>query len=60
MFTRVGVETKVKVIPWAVHAGRAAAGEFSVMLSSWGANTGETSNPLSATVAMRDRLSSAP
>jgi peptide/nickel transport system substrate-binding protein len=55
MLTRVGIDTKVEVMPWAVYAGRAAAGEFSVFLASWGVNTGETSNPLSATAATQDK-----
>jgi peptide/nickel transport system substrate-binding protein len=51
MFTRIGVETRVEVMPWSVFAGRSAAREFSVALIGWGVNTGETSNPLSALVA---------
>ena len=49
MFTRVGVDTRVEVMPWSVYANKAA--DFSVFLSSWGVNTGETSNPLSAICA---------
>ena len=55
MFNRVGIETKVEVMPWAVYAGRSVNGDFSVFLASWGVNTGETSNPLSATVATQDK-----
>jgi peptide/nickel transport system substrate-binding protein len=55
MLTRVGIETKVEVMPWTVYAGRNVAGEFSVFLASWGVNTGETSNPLSAIVATQDK-----
>ncbi len=55
MLTRVGIETKVEVMPWAVYAGRSANGDFSVFLASWGVNTGETSNPLSATAATQDK-----
>ena len=55
MLTRVGIETKVEVMPWAVYSGRTVAGDFSVFLASWGVNTGETSNPLSATVATPDK-----
>ena len=55
MFTRIGIETRVEVMPWTVYSGRSAGGEFSVFLASWGVNTGETSNPLSALVATRDK-----
>lgn len=53
MFTRVGVETKVEVMPWSVYANK--GGEFSMFLASWGVNTGETSNPLSAICATPDK-----
>ncbi len=52
MFSRVGVETAVDVMPWNVYANKGA--DFSVFLSSWGVNTGETSNPLSAICATPD------
>ena len=51
MFTRVGVETKVEVMPWTIYAGRSAGRDFSMFLASWGVNTGETGNPLSSIVA---------
>lgn len=51
MFTRIGVETKVEVMPWSVYANKSNAHEFAVNLSSWGVNTGETSNPLLALTA---------
>lgn len=51
MFTRVGVDTRVEVMPWSVYANRSSRNEFSVFLMSWGVNTGETSNPLTAVVA---------
>lgn len=53
MFTRIGVETRVDVMPWSVYAGRNA--DFSVFLTAWGVNTGETSNPLSAICATPDK-----
>lgn len=53
MFTRIGIETKVDVMPWSVYAGRNA--DFSVFLTAWGVNTGETSNPLSAICATQDK-----
>ncbi|WP_342364351.1 ABC transporter substrate-binding protein [Terrarubrum flagellatum] len=51
MFTRIGVETKVEVMPWSVYSTKSTAHEFAVNLSSWGVNTGETSNPLLAVSA---------
>ena len=54
MFTRIGIDTKVELMPWTTYAGRSAAGEFSVFLDSWGVNTGETSNPLAAICATPD------
>ncbi|HWK47969.1 MAG TPA: ABC transporter substrate-binding protein [Stellaceae bacterium] len=51
MFTRIGVETRVEVMPWAVYLKRSDAHDFSVALDSWGVNTGETSNPMTALVA---------
>lgn len=51
MFSRIGVQTTVEVMPWSVYSGRNANAEFSLSLSSWGVNTGETSNPITATVS---------
>jgi peptide/nickel transport system substrate-binding protein len=51
MFTRIGVQTTVDVMPWSVYAAKNNTGELALSLSSWGVNTGETSNPISATVA---------
>ncbi|MGJ4929175.1 ABC transporter substrate-binding protein [Bradyrhizobium sp. HKCCYLS2038] len=54
MFSRVGVVSAVDVMPWSVYSARNNKGEFSLSLSAWGTNTGETSNPMSATVATRN------
>jgi len=43
------------VMPWSVYSGKNPQGEFSMSLSAWGVNTGETSNPLKALVATYDR-----
>lgn len=48
MLTRIGIVSKVEVMPWAVYSGKSANAEFSFALGSWGVNTGETSNPLVA------------
>ncbi|WP_158742950.1 ABC transporter substrate-binding protein [Acidisphaera sp. L21] len=55
MFSRIGIETRAEVMPWSVYASKSGTNNFSVMLSSWGVNTGETSNPLSSLVATQDR-----
>jgi peptide/nickel transport system substrate-binding protein len=54
MFTRIGIDAKVEVMPWSVYATRSSNGEFSVALNSWGVNTGETSNPMVALLATID------
>ncbi len=54
MFTRIGLDTRVETMPWAVYTGRAHNRDFSMFLVAWGVNTGETSNPLSALVATVD------
>lgn len=57
MLVRIGIETKVEVMPWSVYAGRNTNGDFSMALNAWGVNTGETSNPLGAIIATADRAS---
>jgi peptide/nickel transport system substrate-binding protein len=54
MFTRIGIETSVEVMPWSVYSDKADAHEFSINLDSWGVNTGETSNPLTAIIATQN------
>lgn len=55
MLTRIGIEARAEVMPWSVYSNRNPKGEFSFFLSSWGVNTGETSNPLKAILATYDR-----
>lgn len=55
MFARIGVESRVEVMPWSVYANRVNTNEFSIALNSWGVNTGETSNPMRALVATFDK-----
>jgi peptide/nickel transport system substrate-binding protein len=52
MFTRIGIDARVEVMPWSVYSTR--NNEFSMMLNSWGVNTGETSNPMVALLATYD------
>ncbi|MDQ0327625.1 peptide/nickel transport system substrate-binding protein [Rhodopseudomonas julia] len=54
MFARIGIDTKVEVMPWSMYADKYSDGEYSVFLGSWGVNTGEVSNPAIAIVAGRD------
>ncbi|SJM29250.1 hypothetical protein BQ8482_111180 [Mesorhizobium delmotii] len=39
---------------WSVYADKADAHDFSINLDSWGVNTGETSNPMTALVATQN------
>ncbi|YBV94384.1 ABC transporter substrate-binding protein (plasmid) [Phyllobacteriaceae bacterium JZ32] len=54
MFTRIGIKTKVEVLPWAMYSDAYAKGDYSVFFGSWGVNSGETTNPTVALVATRD------
>jgi peptide/nickel transport system substrate-binding protein len=54
MFTRIGIDARVEVMPWSAYSTRASNGEFSVALNSWGVNTGEASNPMVALLASYD------
>ena len=54
MFSRIGIDTKVEVLPWSVYSNKYSNGEYSLFLGSWGVNTGEVSNPALAIVAGRD------
>ena len=54
MLTRIGIDTKVEVLPWSVYSSKYSDGEYSLFLGSWGVNTGEVSNPAIAIVAGGD------
>jgi len=54
MLARIGIDTKVEVMPWSVYSNNYSDGEYSLFLGSWGVNTGEVSNPALAVVAGRD------
>jgi peptide/nickel transport system substrate-binding protein len=45
-WTRIGVKTKVEVMPWASYASRANKNEFAVSVIAWGNGTGEASYAL--------------
>ena len=55
MLTRIGIHAEAEVMPWSVYSKRNPSGDFSFFLSSWGVNTGETSNPLKAIIATYNR-----
>ena len=54
MFARIGLATKVELLPWSVYAGRSARQEFSATFFGWGAATGEASSPLRSLLATVD------
>lgn len=57
MFTRIGIETHVETMVPATFFTRAAAQkpEFSMVLSGWGAGTGENSSPLKSLLMTYNR-----
>ncbi len=54
MFKRIGIETKVEVMPWSVYSTKNNTGEFSISLNSYGVTTGEMSTPLTALLGTFD------
>ncbi|MBI3497009.1 MAG: ABC transporter substrate-binding protein [Proteobacteria bacterium] len=54
MYSRIGIDAQVEVMPWATYATRATNREFSVFLVGWGSGTGETSGSLRALLACWD------
>ncbi|MBY5394087.1 ABC transporter substrate-binding protein [Rhizobium leguminosarum] len=54
MFTRIGIKSKVEVLPWSMYSEAYSKGTYSTYFGSWGVNTGETTNPTVALVATRD------
>ena len=55
MFTRIGIETKAEPTPWTVYSAKLGEPYYSVFVGGWGANTGETSNPMAALLATWDK-----
>jgi len=51
MLNRVGIVTKVEVLPFSVYVTRARKYDFSAALLGWGVSTGEVSYPLRSLVA---------
>jgi peptide/nickel transport system substrate-binding protein len=54
MLARIGIITKVDVMPSAVFFSRANKLEFNLMLVGWGSDTTEASSPLKALLATFD------
>ena len=50
-WTRIGVKTKVEVVPWAVYSGKAAKNEYAVTMLAWGNGTGEGTYAMTAILA---------
>ncbi|MFZ4285406.1 ABC transporter substrate-binding protein [Variovorax sp. HJSM1_2] len=53
-WTRIGVKTKVEVVPWSVYSSRATKNEFAVSVIAWGNGTGEAGYGLLQTLATSD------
>ena len=53
-WTRVGVKTKVEVVPWSVYASHATKNEYAVSVIAWGNGTGEAGYGLLQTLATTD------
>ncbi len=53
-WTRIGVKTKVEVVPWSVYSSRAGKNEFAVSVIAWGNGTGEAGYGLLQTLATSD------
>jgi len=51
MLSKIGITTKVEVLPFSVYVTRARNGEFTAALLGWGMSTGEGSYPLRFLVA---------
>lgn len=53
-WSRIGVKTKVEVVPWSVYSARANKNEFAVSVIAWGNGTGEAGYGLLQTLASND------
>ena len=55
MWTRIGVQTRVEVMPWSAYVPRATAQEYSMCLWGWSSSTGEGSNVLNNVLTTYDK-----
>jgi peptide/nickel transport system substrate-binding protein len=53
-WSRVGVKTKVEVVPWSVYSSRATRNDYAVSVIAWGNGTGEAGYGLLQTLATTD------
>ena len=53
-WSRIGVKTKVEVVPWAVYSSRANKNDYAVSVVAWGNGTGEAAYGLLNTLATVD------
>ncbi len=53
-WSRVGVKTKVEVVPWAAYSSRANKNDYAVSVIAWGNGTGEAGYGLLQTLASTD------
>jgi peptide/nickel transport system substrate-binding protein len=53
-WTRIGVKTKVEVVPWAMYSSRANKNDFAVSVIAWGNGTGEAGYGLLQTLTTPD------
>lgn len=51
MLSRIGIATKVEVLPFSIYVSRARKFDFTAALLGWGVSTGEASYPLRSLVA---------
>jgi peptide/nickel transport system substrate-binding protein len=51
MLARIGIQTRVETLPFAVYIPRANKSEFSAALLGWGVSSGEAGYPLRSLVA---------
>lgn len=51
MLSRVGIATKVEVLPFSIYVSRARKFDFTAAMLGWGVSTGEASYPLRSLVA---------
>ena len=53
-WSRIGVKTKVEVVPWSVYSGRANKNDYAMSMLAWGNGTGEASYALVNVLATVD------
>jgi peptide/nickel transport system substrate-binding protein len=53
-WSRIGVKTKVEVVPWAAYSSRANKNDYAVSVIAWGNGTGEAGYGLLQTLATTD------